>query len=189
MHTARCRHITRRLNQFGIYEEKIESDYLVGVPDPGDKLYRMKDGKRLQVTSNRANTFVKQLNQNDQVEHIRTYNNLTGSLQETVQQEYDTQGRLIHIITKGEYYSEETVILYAADFSISHCLRHYNDLFKDDEYIVMISDSVFCIENTYSYASGNLINTQVTSIDDDYILDIDYDSDGTIYEWSKQRIE
>jgi len=188
MHTNRCRHIICRLNKQGKYEEKLESEYFITELDSGDKLYRMKDGKRLQVSSNRSNTFVKQLNQNNQVEHIRTYNNLTGSLQEIVQQEYDAQGRLIHIKTNGDYYTEETVILYADDFSISHCYRHYNDLFKDDEYVVILSDSDFCIMNTYSYDTGKLINKQVISIKDDSILDIDYLLDGSIHEWRKERI-
>ena len=188
MHTSRCRHITHSLNAKGKWKTAVNTEYYLTQPDIGDKLFRLAPDGREVVSSNRANTFVKHLNEQNQVDRIKVYNNLTRSLQEILHQEFDSQGRLIHSVSRGEYYTEETVIIYAEDFSISHCYRHYNELFKDDEYVVMLSDSDFCIENTYSYDTGKLINKQVISVNDDYILDIDYLPDGSIHEWRKERI-
>jgi len=140
------------------------------------------------VRRNLGNTFVEQIDSNGLVRQCLAYNNYTHTLQSRQTLEYDGQGRMIHSVDTGEYWREEMVSIHADGIHITHRLKIYNEIGRDDEYIIMVYDDRNCVEATYSYTTGRLLTIQQELSDEDCFINIDFNEDGSIREYLKERL-
>lgn len=174
-------HIRQRLNQMGTLETELRNRHFRSYIGKNDKTFIVTPEGRKQVSFHPQSTNVCKLNDKHQAVHVDVYDNDTGGLWETIEQKFDDHNRLVHLISRSNYSTEEKTFVYAEDITVIHTNIHYNFLFKEDVYVVEIYDELFGLVCTYSSKTGNLLHIQRISLDEDTITEVDYLPNGIVH--------
>lgn len=185
MRVTVCRHKIHHRDAQGNWVSEIISQYFLNEPEDGEKFYRIRNNKRKEVTFRRCKTFFDPYSKERTIKPI---GNFVGMLTEVIRQEFDSRGRLVYSLTKGDGLTEECAILYddSRETSIAHSYWHFDNPDKNDKYVVTMFHGDTCLENAYSCTTGKLLRTVFVSNSGYNITSLEFLPDGTVLEWSKE---